>query len=254
MSKSETAVFLDNFYSALRMLGRNPGGGALELRSGAGVFSTGLPFAGENYALFDPSSSAEELCGVLDFYEERNLPFIALQLPKLQGKLALELERRRIFHRATYLAMSIGNLPAKMDGDPLVKKIYVNNEAEKWAEAAWTGFEGELPVPRAYVEFSQYLLRCPDNSLFVLEKEGIPLCSALLHSTEKSCGLYYFATRPETRREGLAARLMDSLREYASGHSEAMVLLATEMGAKMYKKYGFRELLEVPVFSASDEF
>jgi len=26
------------------------------------------------------------------------------------------------------------------------------------------------------------------------------------------------------------------------------------MGAKMYKKYGFRELLEVPVFSASDEF
>jgi hypothetical protein len=32
-----------------------------------------------------------------------------------------------------------------------------------------------------------------------------------------------------------------------------MVLLATEMGAKMYKSYGFRELMEVPIFSASDE-
>jgi hypothetical protein len=47
---------------------------------------------------------------------------------------------------------------------------------------------------------------------------------------------------------------MGSLREYASRYSEEMVLLATEMGAKMYKRYGFRKLLEVPVFSASDEF
>jgi len=46
MSKSETAVFLDNFYSALRMLGGNPGGSVLELRQGAGAFSTGLPFTG----------------------------------------------------------------------------------------------------------------------------------------------------------------------------------------------------------------
>ena len=254
MSKPDAAVFLDNFYSALRMLGGNPGGSMLELRSGAGAFSTGLPFAGENYALFDSVISAKELCGVLDFYHMRNLPFIVLQLPKLQRKLASELEKRKISVRATYLAMSIANLPPKAKRDPMVTKVSANVEAEKWAEAAWTGFEGELPVPRGYVEFSQYLLRCPENSLFFLEREGLPLCSALLHSTEKSCGLYYFATRPEARREGLAARLMDSLREFASGHSEVMVLLATEMGAKMYKKYGFRELLEVPVFSASDEF
>ena len=254
MSKSETAVFLDNFYSALRMLGGNPGGSVLELRQGAGAFSTGLPFAGENYAIFDTSPAPEELCGVLDLYEKRDLPFIALQLPILQEELASELERRRIFRRATYLAMSIRNFPAKTDKDPLVKKVCTDREAERWAEAAWTGFEGELPVPRAYAVFSRYLFRCPANSLFFLEREGHPLCSALLHSTEKSSGLYYFATIPSARRQGLAARFMDSLREYASRYSGEMVLLATEMGAKMYKSYGFRELLEVPVFSASDEF
>ncbi len=254
MSKSETAVFLDNFNSSLRMLGRNPGGGTLELRTGAGAFSTGMPFAGENYALFDPSSSAEELCRVLDFYEHRNLPFIAMQLPELHGKLALELERRSIFPRATYLAMSIVNLPARVDRDPQVTKVSSDSEAEKWAEAAWTGFEGELPVSPAYVQFSKYLCSCPENSLFFLERDGIPICSALLHSTGKSCGLYYFATRPEARRQGLAARLMDSLRDHASCYYDEMILLATEMGAKMYKKYGFRELFEVPVFSASEEF
>ncbi len=62
MSKSETAVFLDNFYSALRMLGGNPES-VLELRQGAGAFSTGLPFAGENYAIFDTSPAPEELWG-----------------------------------------------------------------------------------------------------------------------------------------------------------------------------------------------
>ena len=254
MSEPDAAVFLDNFYSALRMLGGNPGGSMLELRSGAGAFSTGLPFAGENYALFDSSISVKELCGVLDFYDDRNLPFIALQLPKLRGKLSSELEKRKISPRATYLAMSIGTLPPKGKQDPMVTKVTIDTEAEKWAEAAWTGFDGDIPVPDGYLEFSQYLLRCPENSLFFLEREGLPICSALLHSTESSCGLYYFATRPEARRQGLAARLMDSLREYASRHSEDMVLLATEMGAKMYKRYGFRELFEVPVFSASDEF
>lgn len=253
MTTPETGIFLENFNSALRMLGGSPGGGALHFRSGAGAFCTGLPFAGENYALFDPFSSHEEISGVLDFYAVRKLPFVALQLPKLKEELALELERRKIFHRATYLAMLIVNLPSKRGRDPLVRKVSVGTEAEKWAEAAWTGFEGELPVPQAYLEFSEYLSGCPENSLFFLEREGVPLCSALLHSTERSCGLYYFATRPEARRQGLASRLMDSLREYATCCSEKMVLLATEMGAKMYEKYGFRELLEVPVFSASDE-
>jgi len=174
MSKSETAVFMDNFYSALRMLGGNPGGSVLELRQGDGAFSTGLPFAGENYAIFDTSPAPEELCGVLDLYEKRDLPFIALQLPILQEELASELERRRIFSRATYLAMSIRNFPAKTDKDPLVKKVCTDREAERWAEAAWTGFEGELPVPRAYAVFSRYLFRCPANSLFFLEREGHP--------------------------------------------------------------------------------
>ena len=40
---SETQHFAVNFTSALRMLGKTPGGGILELRRGAGAFATGMP-------------------------------------------------------------------------------------------------------------------------------------------------------------------------------------------------------------------
>lgn len=253
MKTSDIRIFLNNFTSTLRMLAEAPGGSCFEMRPGTGAFSTGLPFAGENYALFDKVATVEEICEVLDFYNRSALPFIALQLPELRNELTNVLLGRNIIQRTVYLAMSIKNLPGAGIKDPLVKKISSVSDAKKWTEAVWTGFEGKLPTPREYYEFSNYLLNRTENSLFMIEREGVPLCSALLHFTDCGCGLYYFATVPGARRQGLASRLMDALRKYASGHSERMVLLATETGAKMYKKYGFKGLLEVPVFSASDE-
>ena len=150
--------------------------------------------------------------------------------------------------------MSIRISSSARDQDQCVKRVANRSGAIKWAEAVWTGFGGELPVPDNYNSFSVYLSSCPENRQYFLEKEGIPLCSALLHKADSTCGLYYFATRPEARRQGLAARLMDYLADHASHYSEDLVLLATETGAKMYKSYGFKVLLRVPVFSSYDEF
>ena len=248
---TETALFCDNFISALRMLGRTPGGGSLELRRGVGAFATGMPFAGENYALFDSTTSKKEISEVLDFFIDRNLPFVSLQLPELENDVSKELERKGIRLSAEYLAMSFKIPSSEEKQAPCVKIASDRLGTEKWAEAVWTGFEGKLPVPENYRNFVGYLRSCPDNQLYFLEENGVPLCSAMLHSTENTCGLYYFATRPEARRRGLAAKLMDSLRLTASHHSESLVLLATEMGAKMYKNYGFEELLRVPILSGS---
>ncbi|MDY0283237.1 MAG: GNAT family N-acetyltransferase [Synergistaceae bacterium] len=250
---SETQHFAVNFTSALRMLGKTPGGGILELRRGAGAFATGMPFAGENYALFDDCSSEEETARVLGFFEDRKLPFISMQIPELKKEVSEVLEKRGLSVRAEYNAMSMRISFSGREQDQYVKRATDKSGAAKWAEAAWTGFGGELPVPDSYNSFSAYLSSCPENHLYYLEREGTPLCSALLHSADRSCGLYYFATRPEARRQGLAARLMDSLADHASHFSENMVLLATEMGAKMYKSYGFTGLMKVLVLSGSDD-
>ncbi len=250
----ETRHFIENFTSALRILGNTPGGDILELRRGAGAFATGMPFAGENYALFDSCSSKEDASTVLDFFADRKFPFISMQLPELRKEVSETLESRGLSVRAEYLAMSISSSSSEREQDPYVKRVTDRSGSIEWAEAAWTGFGGELPVPDSYINFAAYLSNCPENRLYCLEIEGIPLCSALLHSADRTCGLYYFATKPEVRRQGLAVRFMDSLAEHASHFSENMVLLATEIGAKMYKSYGFEVLFRVPVFSSSDEF
>lgn len=250
---SETRHFAENFTSALRMLGKTPGGGILELRHGIGAFSTGMPFAGENYALFDNCASEEETLRVLDFFSDRKVPFVSMQLPELKKGVSGTLEKRGLSIRAEYLAMSIRISSSTREQYQCVKRVTDRYGAIKWAEAAWTGFGGDLAVPGYYNNFSVYLSSCPENRLYYLEKEGMPLCSALLHKAGSTCGLYYFATRPEARRQGLAAKLMDSLVDQASHFSDNLVLLATEMGAKMYKNYGFTDLMRVPVLSGSDD-
>ncbi|MDD4160064.1 MAG: GNAT family N-acetyltransferase [Synergistaceae bacterium] len=250
---SDMQHFTENFISAARMLGNAPGGDLLLLRQEAGAFASGMPFAGENYALFDSASSREDVSEILDFFTEKNLPFVSLQLPELKSEVSQALESRDIFFRAEYLAMSIRNCLSEKDLISDVRMVSNKPDEGRWAEAAWTGFDGDLPVPDSYNNFASYLNSCPENHLYYLEKEGIPARSALLHSTDKTCGLYYFATRPESRRQGLARKFMDVLIKHASLYSDHLVLLATEAGAKMYINYGFKTLLRVPVFSGSDE-
>lgn len=250
----EIQNFIENFTSALRMLGKTPEGGILDLLHGAGAFATGMPFAGENYALFNSCSSEEEVSKILDFFTEKEFPYISMQLPELKNEIRKALESRGLSIRAEYLAMSISCSSSGREPDPFVKIVSEKSDEKRWVEAVWTGFNGELPVPENYSNFAAYLSSKPENHLYYLEKEGVPLCSALLHSTDETCGLYYFATRPEARRQGLAARLMDTLIDLASLYSEDLVLLATEIGAKMYRNYGFKDLLKVPILSGSDEF
>ncbi len=228
----ETRHFIENFTSALRILGNTPGGDILELRRGAGAFATGMPFAGENYALFDSCSSKEDASTVLDFFADRKFPFISMQLPELRKEVSETLERRGLSVRAEYLAMSISSSSSEREPDPYVKIVTDRSGSIEWAEAAWTGFGGELPVPDSYINFAAYLSNCPENRLYCLEIEGMPLCSALLHSADKTCGLYYFATRPVTEA---GAGTGFGLAVERCSHFHKLFLLATEMGAIMFK-------------------
>ncbi len=178
--------------------------------------------------------------------KEEGSPFIALQLPILQEELASELEEGGSFAGQHILRCRSKFSRQKRTKIQLVKKICTDREAERWAEAAWTGFEGELRClgPMRYSHDTCSAVR---QQIFSSLKERHPLCSACSIRPGEEQRLYYFATIPSARRQGLAARFMDSLRNCASRYSGEMVLLATEMGAKMYKSYGFRELMEVPM-------
>ncbi len=245
--------FTENFFSTVRMLGRSPGGDLLLLPSGTVAGATGLPYAGENYALFTSSATIDDLYAVLDFFKSRKLPFLVPQFPEMDEKFCALLALHGLEVRRSYTAMSIRVISREDPHDRAVIKISDHEQICEWADSSWAGFGGARPAPDNFRSLTKYMANCGENDLFYLNSEGQAACTGLLHNTGGTCGLYYFATLPELRRRGLAGRLMRSLVWQASCFSDNLVLLATEAGLPMYSRFGFNTIAQIPVRSINDD-
>ena len=243
-------AFRENLFSVVSMLGGTPGGGLSRFPSGSLAAMTGLPYAGENYALFNSLANGCEVAEALDFFGCRNVPFVVPELPEVQLKLAPVLESNGLCVKSNYTAMAL-DAEAGYVFDPAAGEVG-EAECDMWAEAAWFGFGGEAPMPESYRDFARYLLFRHENRLFVLQEEGRALCCGLLHNSRMACGLYYFATLPQFRRRGLARRLMNSLAAAAAESHRLFILLATEEGLPFYRDFGFAAMRDIPLRSLSD--
>ncbi|MCE5202134.1 MAG: GNAT family N-acetyltransferase [Synergistaceae bacterium] len=244
-------AFTENLFSFANMIGGN--GQVLELLSGSLAAATGLPYAGENYAIFTPRATVDELSKVLDFFKEKELPFVVPQLYDFSPSFSASLDSAGLSVRRRYTAMSLNPAVAgewERDNDI----VSVSDEmVSDWASTVWEGFGGDISVPDEYCLFADYLNRQRDNRLFLLMTEDRPASAALLHSSASACGLYYFATLPAFRRRGLARRHMKELVQQARQFSDEFVLLATEEGLPFYIDFGFTALADVPMRSISDD-
>ena len=243
-------AFRENLFSVVSMLGGTPGGGLSRFPSGSLASMTGLPYAGENYALFNSLYNSCEVAEALDFFGCRKMPFVVPELPEVRTGLSSVLESSGLGVKNNYTAMA---LAADQDYrfDPSACEVG-EEESDLWASAAWFGFGGEEPMPESYRAFARYLLYRHENRLFVLQEEGRALCCGLLHNSRMACGLYYFATLPQFRRRGLARRLMNSLASAAFESHSLFILLATEEGLPFYRDFGFETMNEIPIRSLSD--
>lgn len=244
--------FSENFFSTMRMLSENPDGDFLEMPSGTFACATGLPFPGENYAVFSASSTNDDIHSVLAFFKSRKLPFLVPQFPGLRADFCEELHSLGLTVRQNYTAMSIDVVSREYQNDNEIFHVLDDRQKDGWADTVWTGFGGETPAPVKFRSLTYYLATQSQNSLYSLNNNGNPACSGLLHKSKYSCGLYYFATLSEFRRQGFANRLMRHLVWQASFNSDKLFLLATEMGLPFYRNFGFRHIAQIPIRSMSE--
>ncbi len=250
---AELEAFRENFYSTAAMLGGNSGGYMSFMPSGSLVAMTGLPYAGENYAIFNSDATHCEVAEAIDIFALRNIPFTAPQFPEVGEELAARLEANRLHVRKNYTAMVLerGGNYQRASSENTVNAAD-ENSVRDWAETAWRGFGGD-DVPESYFAFASYLFKVRENALYIYREDGIPAACALLHKSKKACGLYYFATLPSFRRRGIATKMLAFLAEEAFAEREFFVLLATEEGLPCYAKFGFRSLSNVPIRSAEED-
>lgn len=252
--------FYENFFSFAAMLGSAPHGGVLAMGDSIAAAS-GQPYAGENYAIFGVGARPCDVRAILDFFRARSADFVAPILPLTPNDIVRALEANGIVHRCTYTAMSLqiharGTCVKSHKKSNEFKEISArrisNADAQRWGVSVWLAFGGTMcDEARSYSEYAAFLASHEKNDAFALEGDARYLSTALIHKTKRTAGLYYFATLPEWRRHGFAARLMDAVTaEYAD---MPFVLLATEEGLPFYLAYGFDALAKIPIYSASDD-
>ena len=204
-------IFDKNFFSFAGMLGGAPGGGLLPLGGASLAAASGQPHAGENYALLASGACADDVEKAARFFAERGAEFVTPWLPQTPHSIARTLEERGIERRRIYTSMYLPVEAERGHGSPEVAAVTAE-DAARWGEAAWYAFGGEAgEAAKAYVPFGEYLANHPKNQAFALEEQGRYVSTALIHETDEAYGLYYFATVPERRRQGLAAKLMDGV-------------------------------------------
>lgn len=245
-------IFDKNFFSFAEMLGGAPGGGILRLTAPSLAAASGQPHAGENYALLAEGAGREDVEAAAGFFAGRGAGFVTPWLPRTPQAVARALEERGIERRRIYTSMYLP-LEAVRGKDAREAVRVTGENSARWAEAAWFAFGGEAgEAAEAYVPFGKYLACHAQNRAFALEEEGRFVSTALIHETDDSYGLYYFATVPERRRRGLAAKLMDGVTA-ALPEKKPLVLLATEAGLPFYINYGFKIIDKVPIYCAGDD-
>lgn len=246
-------VFTKNLFSFARMLGSKFGGGILSGPSGSVAAASGLPYAGENYLILLPSASSFEAERLIAFFHARSLDYVAPMLPKIPLKLVSTLEAANVLPVHTYFAMSFDLTQGERERTNNLVCVQNTAAAEEWGRVVWEGFDGNGEAPVEYLSLARHLADHPANKLYLLREGNVSVSCSLLHCTEDTCGLYYFATPPSFRRRGNAKKLMNALTSEAAYKYKSIILLATPEGYPFYDTFGFKTLENIPMRSNSRE-
>jgi GNAT superfamily N-acetyltransferase len=149
------------------------------------------------------------------------------------------------------MAVEIEKLPGTgLPNGYTFSRVSDRGEREKWAEVFARGYGLPLRVGSAFSGGIDGDGRsdAPVQYFWIL-KDGKPVCTSLLYLHEGVAGIYGVATVPEERGKGLGAfvtaeplRIAHRLR-YCVG-----VLQASEDGHPVYRRLGFADFGEVPLY------
>jgi GNAT superfamily N-acetyltransferase len=115
------------------------------------------------------------------------------------------------------------------------------DDADAWARAVSDGYGLPLPVGSLF-GVDRGTARCPGHArYFAVEHGGRMVATSLVYLHDGFAGIYGVATLPEHRGKGLGAHLTAEplRRAWQLGYTTGL-LQASEMGAPVYARIGFR--------------
>ncbi|MBQ2617509.1 MAG: GNAT family N-acetyltransferase, partial [Synergistaceae bacterium] len=160
------------------------------------------------------------------------------------------LEAAGLLHAGHLEAMSLEPTHAVRDRvNPSVKMRAVTRETfVQWANCEWSAFEyGEGEPSAEYLALVKAFSSDESMSMYIAEIDGHDAGAFLVTDEVELMGVYYFATKPEFRRKGVAASMTSEICRLSGGRK--IVLQATPSGVPFYRAFGFEDLGAIEVYS-----
>jgi ribosomal protein S18 acetylase RimI-like enzyme len=240
-----------------RRLGRPPGGENLT-HLGITRYASGVDHPIFNGAFSEGPSSgtaADAIEDVLAFFGQRGLPFTWWSLPgRDSADLGTALVARGLVRETESPGMAL-DLSRPLDPPPVPAGLKIapldgTSEMEVYGQ---TLNAGDFQAPEAVARHIPRIL-APDRGdsrfkFFMGWLDGRPVATSLLFAEAGVAGIYGVATVPDARRRGIGAALtfaaVEAGRQAGFRHA---VLVATAMGAPVYRRLGFEEVCRIGSF------
>jgi len=131
-----------------------------------------------------------------------------------------------------------------------IREVSERPDLEQWACVARNDDAGAQPTLDFGDMWSQACCARPaDFRFFVGALAGEDAGVVALYTAENVAGLYWVATRPAFRGRGVGTAVTRrAVEEAFAAGARRCVLHATEMGVRIYRRLGFRELFSYGVF------
>lgn len=220
-------------------------------------FSTVLPTPLYNGVLrtqFASESLEDSIENTLHHFAQKQLPLVWWATPTSQpATLEAALEARGLTRIMELPGMAIDlHTLSEVPVPEHLEIVNVHDEAslKQWVEVAMIGFETptELFAPLFAVESELTPETIPYHRYLALW-QGQPAGISALYLNAGVAGIYFVATVPEARRQGIGLAVTQAALQAArSAGYRLAILQASPMGAPVYARLGFQEYCKLGLF------
>ncbi|GAP97399.1 GNAT family N-acetyltransferase [Leptolyngbya sp. NIES-2104] len=252
-SKDIVAAIVSNLESYWLNYGRTSHGELFEHFDCSG-FSTIVPtplYNGVIRTQFGLGTIDERIDQTIDHFAQKQLPFVwwttSLAEPSIL-ETSLEAHGLTRIMELPGMAIDLSTFSPVSERETIeILKVEDAATLEQWVKVAMIGFETPMNL---------------FDSLFVLESElempysrylalwnGQPAGISALYPKDGIAGIYFVATIPEARRQGIALAVTQAaLKEAQNLGYQLAILQASPMGTPLYARLGFQEYCKLSLF------
>ena len=194
-----------------------------------------------------------------EYFRARNLPLMWTVTPSTQpANLGEHLHAHGFSLLTTMPGMAVGlhNLPQSvpLPSDVTIREAINKDMLADWTRAASEGFAMPAEVVQVFASLSSvfgYGEPAPLRN-FVAYRAGEPIGSSSLYLDGSVAGIYTVSVVPKARQQGIGAALTVAPLQIAKSLGYRVgVLLASVMGAPVYRRLGFEEHGEFTLYAGN---